>query len=180
MSELIASSPAVATSQGDDEDFGRMRRRRRSTFSVLFNRGTGLIGVAGIVAGVLMPTGGLGFQACMLHKMSGLPCPGCGLTRSVTNILHGNFELAWAYNPFGYLFAGVFVVLAAGLFVPRGLVRRWEEEPPISDRAMGVVTGVLILCMMVFGFARMWSLKDLPRHTAWWEMHRDSPASAQP
>lgn len=147
---------------------------------MLFGRGAGLIGVAGLLAGIFLPTQGLGFQACMLHKVTGLPCPGCGLTRSVTNILHGDFGLAWAYNPFGFMFAGLFVLLAAGLFLPRAWVRRWEEEPPVSDRAMGVATGVLILCMMAFGFARMWSLKDLPRHAAWWAESGSPGASAEP
>ncbi len=147
---------------------------------MLFSRGAGLLGVAAITAGLLLPTEGLGVDACMLHRATGLPCPGCGLTRSVTNILHGEFARAWAYNPFGFVFAAFFVALAGGLAVPRAWVRRWEVEPPVSDRVMGVGTGVLVLLMMAFGLGRMWSMRDLPRYSEWWKGPPPPGASAEP
>ncbi len=30
-------------------------------------------------------------------------CPACGMTRSVSNILHGNFKRAWSFNKLAFL-----------------------------------------------------------------------------
>ena len=38
---------------------------------------------------------------CGFHAATGLPCPTCGLTRSVVMSLHGEFARAWALAPGG-------------------------------------------------------------------------------
>ena len=38
------------------------------------------------------------YPKCTLHSVTGLHCPGCGLTRSVYSSLHGEFAQAVAYN----------------------------------------------------------------------------------
>ncbi len=38
---------------------------------------------------------------CAFHASTGLPCPTCGLTRSVVMSLHGEFARAWALAPGG-------------------------------------------------------------------------------
>jgi hypothetical protein len=40
---------------------------------------------------------------CPFRLATGLPCPGCGLTRSWVYIAHGDFGDAARANPFGYL-----------------------------------------------------------------------------
>jgi hypothetical protein len=36
---------------------------------------------------------------CLFHKLTGLYCPGCGGTRSVTSLLHGHPITSIRYNP---------------------------------------------------------------------------------
>jgi hypothetical protein len=43
------------------------------------------------------------YLTCPSQKWIGLPCPGCGTTRSLLSILNGNFKLALNWNPFGFL-----------------------------------------------------------------------------
>ncbi len=50
-------------------------------------------------------------SACAFHNLTGLLCPGCGCTRSVTAMLHGKFLLALHENP-----AAPFLVLLLLLF----------------------------------------------------------------
>lgn len=45
----------------------------------------------------------LGLPPCGFLVITGLPCPGCGLTTSFTNMIHGNFVEAARANPFGVL-----------------------------------------------------------------------------
>jgi hypothetical protein len=34
------------------------------------------------------------YPACQFHRLTGLSCPGCGLTRALYALLHGNFSAA--------------------------------------------------------------------------------------
>lgn len=36
-----------------------------------------------------------------MRAMTGIPCPGCGMTRSLTSIWHGNFLLSFRFHPLG-------------------------------------------------------------------------------
>lgn len=37
---------------------------------------------------------------CVFHKLTGLYCPGCGGTRAVKSLLHGNVVASFLYHPF--------------------------------------------------------------------------------
>jgi hypothetical protein len=50
---------------------------------------------------------------CPSQQLIGLPCPGCGTTRSVLSILHGSFLEALWLNPLGYL--ALFFLISAPL-----------------------------------------------------------------
>ncbi|MDX2175315.1 MAG: DUF2752 domain-containing protein [Candidatus Sumerlaeia bacterium] len=128
----------------------------------------GLMGLGGIVAAYVLPHVDLPFGACTFYTSTRLPCPGCGLTRSVSGIFHGDFALAWAFNPFGYVFAALFTALAAGLFIPRGWKRRIIERPPFSDRAAGLAMGAVLLLMIVHGAWRLWREYDRADERPWW------------
>jgi len=55
----------------------------------------------------------LGLPPCTIYFLAGRPCPSCGLTTSVSAILHGQFGLAWRANPIGFLI--VAAAVAVGL-----------------------------------------------------------------
>lgn len=51
---------------------------------------------------------------CLVRGVTGLPCPGCGLTRSFVAIAHLDPGAAFDHHPFGpALLAGMIAVLAA-------------------------------------------------------------------
>ena len=39
----------------------------------------------------------IGF-VCIFHELTGLECPGCGITRCILSIIKGNFKDAFHYN----------------------------------------------------------------------------------
>ena len=47
-------------------------------------------------------------ELCYWRAISGLPCPGCGLTRCFISMAHGEWSRAWSFQPVGcLLFLGV-------------------------------------------------------------------------
>ncbi len=44
---------------------------------------------------------------CTFRTVTGIPCPGCGLTRSFISLGHGQLLDAWHYNPAGFVFFAV-------------------------------------------------------------------------
>lgn len=119
------------------------------------------IGAAALLISALMPTGGLGVDLCWFHNLFDLPCPGCGLTRSVVHITHGRWATAWAYNPFGFVAYACFLVAVGHRVAPsrwrRALLSAAERHRRRVDHA---ITAVLVL-MLAFGLLRLVAV-------AWW------------
>ncbi|WP_417368492.1 DUF2752 domain-containing protein [Flavobacterium beibuense] len=47
----------------------------------------------------------ISFTPCPIKNVTGIACPSCGSTRSVSQIIQGNFADAFMLNPFGYIIA---------------------------------------------------------------------------
>lgn len=80
------------------------------------------VGAMALTAAVAIPRSiaTSGPVLCPFRLVTGLPCPGCGLTRSWVAVGHGDVHDAFAYNAFGPLsmaFVAVMVVVAAGVAV---------------------------------------------------------------
>ncbi|MBT1712096.1 DUF2752 domain-containing protein [Fulvivirgaceae bacterium PWU5] len=50
---------------------------------------------------------------CMFKDMTGVPCPSCGITRSLLSLLHGNVQEALWINPLGFVAALLLTILPA-------------------------------------------------------------------
>jgi hypothetical protein len=60
-----------------------------------------VLGLA-FAAYMLRETGGAGWMpGCMFRKVTGLDCPGCGMTRGTYALLHGRVGDAFRFNPVG-------------------------------------------------------------------------------
>jgi hypothetical protein len=79
---------------------------------------------------------------CPFRLATGLPCPGCGLTRSWVYIAHGDFSEALRANPFGYLTMAAAVAVVAVLIAAALLGRPIPSlSPVIRSRPFFVVLG---------------------------------------
>lgn len=98
------------------------------------------------------------FPKCQLHSLTGLHCPGCGMTRSVHALLNGQVSQALAYN---VLWPVLLPVLAFSLGKSLwswawGVEPRRTARKPLLPTWMPYVLGGLLL---VFSIAR-----NIPYH----------------
>jgi hypothetical protein len=81
---------------------------------------------------------------CTLKRVTGLGCPGCGMTRSVISAAHLQVAQAVRWHAFGpFVFAGLVGLWAATL---AGLRLRWDH--PWTTR---VLTGFVVALLVYWG-----------------------------
>ena len=59
----------------------------------------------------------LGLAPCRSMEWLGFPCPGCGVTTSVSLFWHGELWASFVNQPFGWLLAVLVPLLAAGAII---------------------------------------------------------------
>lgn len=109
-----------------------------------------------LAASVCLPLPGTDGQVahipalCPFYILTGLPCPGCGLTRSFISLGHGRFIESLHWNPLGWLLFGLCVLLwlRAGLFLARGITL-WALPPRTHSRLSWSLV-VLLLGVGIF------------------------------
>jgi hypothetical protein len=83
------------------------------------------------------------YPVCMFHALTGLNCPGCGMTRALYALLHGNWRLALKDNA---LFVASLAAVAA--WSVRFAVRKLRHQPAtlkIPAKFLWLALGVAIL-----------------------------------
>lgn len=115
----------------------------------------GLLAVAGLLVGgaayVLTefpPTDASFYPKCQLHSLTGLHCPGCGMTRFASAALRGDLTQAAAYNALGLAalpFVAVWAAQQLWGWLWGATPRRWF--PP---RWAGRVTACVLVVLAAF------------------------------
>jgi len=130
-------------------------RRFPAPFTALLRERTVCGGLL-LAGGVLIIGNALGVSLwhCAFLEVTGRPCPGCGLTRGLTALCHGEVGHSMQWHPFSPVFAlGGMIMLVS-----------WMLPAPSRERLTGLVqaieecTGVtlwLLMALMVFGGWRM-------------------------
>ncbi len=72
------------------------------------------ISLAAFIAVAWLLTG----TSCVIHSLTGLPCPGCGLTRALLAALRGDLATAWRLHPLFWL-APLILLAVLGLLAFR-------------------------------------------------------------
>ncbi len=110
-----------------------------------------------LAASVLHPSDGLGIQICFYRRLWGASCPGCGLSRALSSISHGEWAKAWAYHPFAIGFYAMFMIMAAPLVAPEPWRRRARQWIDTHNAPLAALYWAYIWGFIVFGFGRMLS-----------------------
>jgi len=104
------------------------------------------VGAGAFVVAYFNPTTAGFFPVCPLYSLTGIHCPGCGLTRGFHALFHGDFLTALHFNAllpvyalvFGFMFVSMVLVAVRG----RGL--SWKIFPPSA------MYGLLVLAAAFF------------------------------
>ena len=106
-----------------------------------------VVGATGLVGSLLLSADGIesGPVICPFRIATGLPCPGCGLTRSWVYLAHGRWTESLLAHPFGVVAAALVVVLIAT--VVRARIR--DQNPPELPRIVRRPWFVWLVAMWV-------------------------------
>ena len=91
-------------------------------------------------------------SVCLFYHLTGLPCPGCGLTRSFVCLGHGHLRESLHWHPLGIVIYGICLLfwLRCGLFWLRGITLL-----PLPARAINRLSFAACGIVLVTGIARI-------------------------
>ena len=89
---------------------------------------------------------------CPFRRLTGLPCPGCGLTRSWVYLAHGQWGDSFAAHPFGVV--AVLAALTLVVVVTVALVRR-GPLPDLDQLVRTPWVATVVAAWLVFGAVRL-------------------------
>ncbi len=113
------------------------------------------LALLGFAVSFVFPTSGLGVDLCPLHAVTGLPCPGCGLTRGVSLVSQGEPLLALGAHPFAPLFWLVFLLLSVLAVLPQARVDALEGKLDVLEPGFTQVGRLLMFSFFGFGLMRL-------------------------
>lgn len=102
----------------------------------------------------LHPASGTSLVVCPSRLLLQTPCPGCGLTRSLSCAVRGGLRQSVQHHPFGPLLAAAAVAVAALSLAPASVQARVVSRLALSGRARRVIAAALLGGLLLFGVLR--------------------------
>jgi hypothetical protein len=111
------------------------------------------VSVAAAVGGAIWLSLGLPTLRCPFLAVTGYPCLTCGATRCAIALGHGNFSVAWLWNPLAFLalcFVIVFDLYAAIVLIARAPRLRLIDWTRAEKNAVRIAVVTLILVNWIY------------------------------
>ena len=86
---------------------------------------------------------------CLVHEITGLYCPGCGVTRMIINILNGNFYQAFRYNPLLFISIPFFILYFLDL-----IISKVKNKKMVTELFEPHIWYILIGIFIIYGILR--------------------------
>jgi hypothetical protein len=107
-----------------------------------------------LIASFVLAPGPIGPDLCPLHRATGLPCPGCGVTRGLMYLSHGDWSEALGANPWVLVVWPVLAAMALSLMLPQRSIAAFEAFMVRHEPGPSRLVRVLMLAFFGFGLAR--------------------------
>lgn len=85
---------------------------------------------------------------CLIRGSLGVPCPGCGFTRSIKALLSGDISSSLGYHPLAIPIL-MFIVLYM-ISIKSLMVRKFLERKSVQYTALSIVLAVFILRLALY------------------------------
>lgn len=107
----------------------------------------------GLLLAAIVPPHDTGETICWFKRCTGISCPGCGLTHSLSCGLRGMFADSLSYHPFGLFILALFLFTALlSIFRPaRQRVAAYMESRPLLFNGL---YAAFVIAFVGFGTAR--------------------------
>lgn len=129
---------------------GIVKRNNLYLFTVL----AAIAGYAWVSWNYYIQDAGSGMDLCLFRRVTGLPCPSCGTTRSVLSISHFHFSDAIYYNPIGFIIALALCILPLWILVDT--IRRTSSFHKFYLRSEQVVRKKWVALLLIVLVAGNW------------------------
>ena len=83
---------------------------------------------------------------CLTKRITGLPCPTCGMTRAFTSLMNGDLNMAFFYHPLWPL-----VIIIAIVF----LLYKLPKKPIINKKTFKIILILSIILLIAVYIYRM-------------------------
>ncbi len=87
---------------------------------------------------------------CVFYKITGLYCPGCGITRAILSLLKGDFYQAFRYN--SIIFIDIPLILFLGFF--ERLFAKNNNVKAIIKCISNIILIILLIITILYGVMR--------------------------
>jgi len=91
---------------------------------------------------------------CPFLQVTGIPCPGCGLTRAMVLLLKGDLRASLRFHAFAPIFLLAFVALILSILLPRAVVQSTFSKVELLERRTGF-TVIILVGLILYWLARL-------------------------
>lgn len=91
---------------------------------------------------------------CPFLSLSGVPCPGCGLTRATIFLFKGDWQSSIAFHAFAPAFVLAFALVVAAAILPHAPRDKVINVTENIERRTGIAV-ILLLGLIVYWLARL-------------------------
>ena len=91
---------------------------------------------------------------CAFFRVTGLPCPGCGLTRACMLLLKGDVQASIKFHAFAPLFVLFIATLIVCMLLPRTVTERFITKAEKLERQSGI-TIIILGGLILYWLARL-------------------------
>ena len=91
---------------------------------------------------------------CPFFRVTGIPCPGCGLTRAVILLLKGDLQASLRFHAFAPIVLLTAVALVLVLLLPRSITQPAISKMEMLEQQTGL-TVIILVGLILYWLARL-------------------------